>query len=558
MDEHAKLNRIRLGQIVEVLATMAEPPPQIAPWQWAEEKRFLPPDSAEPGKMLSVRAPWTRDITEAVIDPNYTEIISVQGSQTSKTDGVLLNTLGWQADYRRKPMLYYAPTESNASAISMRVQAMIRSVPSLWAALDKRRQSFDQFFIYGVRIGLGWAGSKTQVASHPAELVLFDELSRIKDIPGEGNPWQLTKVRSSTFSATRKQVGASSPTLGLIEDEKHPETGLIHWKYSDKSKVLDLSWQLWQEGTRGEYMLPCPECGTYFAPKAKLLYLPDEWTPMQAFDGVRLMCPHCASLIEPYHQYRMIDQGLMVCPGQWVENGKVVGDKPRTPIASFHVNGLCSHWVEWKRRAFELVRTRKTGDQGRIQSVINTEFGECYWIQGNAPMWEAVAEQRKHSSYVLGQIPEPVQAITAGVDVQGNRLVVVVVGWSVCNEELEGWVIEYEEIFDDTSDGDVWEILHANYLQRDFDGFYIAETGIDSGFNPSAKRNTASNTNRNIIYEFCRDQYKVVPTKGSNRQMAKPYHNTPVGHGSSRQKYAAGAYAVHGLFQKRFVCAFRA
>lgn len=526
-----RASRSGLLAIVGRLLLMAEPPPLIAPWKWAEDKRLLPSYNAEPGKMLSERAPWTRDITEAVINPIYSEIISVQGSQTSKTDGVLINTLGWQADYRRKPMLYYCPTESNAYAISMRIQAMIHSVPSLYAALDKRRMSFDQYFIYGVRIGLGWAGSATQVSSHPAEIVLFDELDRIKDIPGEGNAWQLTKVRSSTFTS-RTQVGTSSPTLGLIEDEKHPETGLIHWKYnSDKTMVLSLSWQLWQEGTRGEFMLPCPSCNTYFAPKAKLLYLPEDFTPMQAFDEVQLICPHCGSLIEPTHQHRMIDKGLMICPGQWVENGKVMGEKPRTPIASFHVNGLCSRWVDWRKRAFELVRTRKTGDEGRIQSVINTEFGECYWTQGRAPMWEEIAQYRKGANYVLGEVPPYVQALTAGVDVQANRLVVVVMGWSYSDGELEGWLIEYEEIFGNTSEYEVWDSFAENYLQRDFNGFYITETGVDSGFNPSARKKSeavASGANRNIIYEFCREQYRVVPTKGANKQMAKPYHSTPI------------------------------
>jgi len=510
--------------------------------------------------MRANRAPWTIHITEAVINPKYKEVISVQGSQTSKTDGVLLNTIGWQMHYRHKPAIYYAPTEDNAASISMRMERMFQSVPELWEAIDHRRKSKFEMTVYGIDLKLGWGGSKTKVASYPAELVCFDELDRIEDIPGEGNPWQLTKIRRATYP-NKKQLGASSPTLGMVEEFTHPETGLIHWRVQDdKLKLKSLSWQLWQEGTRGEFMLPCPHCGEYFAPKMKLIWFNQTGTPAQAAKEMHLRCPHCDSLIGQEHQDRMIDRGQVVCPGQTVENGELKGEPPDSSVASFHVHGLCSRWVTWAERTFEYVRLLHLGDEGRLQSYINTEMGECYWPKGEAPEWQTVMELSVGSGYRLRQVPAPVQRINVCVDVQKNRLVCTMGGWSKRRDQLEFWLLDYTELYGNTAEQEVWDALREAYLLYGIgDGNWTAyEMAIDSGYNPSKAGERASNVNRNIIYDFCLDNAKAVPTKGASRQLARPFRRTTVEYtrrGSRLKKNGLGLYELDTDFFKREVYA---
>ena len=507
------------------MSRLASPPPQIAPWEWAEKHRILPKDSAEPGPMRATRTPWVKPITEAIINPFVREVITVQGSQTSKTDGVLLSTIGLHAHYYGSPMMLFAPTEDAISRISIRLHRMFESVPEIWDAVDKRNKSKYLFVVNSVPIILGWGGSASQVASQPAKIVLFDELDRLKDIPGEGNAWQLTKARKSTY-IDGKHIGASSPTLGLVDDYRHSETGLIHWQVADPKKIISLSWQLWQEGTKGEFMLPCPHCGQYFAPKSKLLYFPSVDSPDIVQKQARLICPHCSAEIHPNHQYSMISKGLMICPGQWVENGQIMGEIPTNPIASFHVNGLCSPWLNWSERALQLWRVVKSGNKGRIQVALNTEFGELYGEQGESPPWESIAEQRHESNYEMGEIPEPVQVLTAGVDVQRDRLVVVVMGWAVNDGQLEGYVVQYEELLGKTHYDDVWDMLQASYFDSDINGMFIREIGVDSGFNPSSL--DRDRPNRNIIYDYCRRKPRAVATKGASRVMDKPFSASKV------------------------------
>lgn len=459
----------------------------------------------------------------------YREVISVQGSQTSKTDGLLLNTLGWKMDTDPKPVLFFSPTERNAKAISHRISQMIKSVPRLAASLDEQRDNLFEKFFNGARFGMGWGGSKTEVASHPAALVLYDELGDVSDIPGQGNPYQLTKVRGATFPDFT-QVGCGSPAGGQIEDEVNQKTYLIHWAWSDN--VSSLIWQLWQEGTRHEFMLECPDCHTYFAPKSKLLWWPEKAKNNEIETKTCLRCPHCSVLIEQKHQHKMIRNGKPIAPGQLVKNGEIIGEPPATKIYSMHVNGLCSIWVKWGQRAVEYARVLASKNNGRIQAAMNTEFGECYFQEETLLDWEGLQKYRE--KWKMGDVPAEVKVLTCFVDVQENRLVLTICGWAHDDDMLECYVILHQEIHGMTAHPQVWQDLE-NVLKGQFGAqkMTIRETGIDSGYNPSRSKSAKLSSidagiNRNVIYEFARKHQRVTLTKGSSRPLTRPYTRTIV------------------------------
>lgn len=486
--------------------------------------------------MRSERAPWTREITEAIMSTRYREIVCIMGSQTSKTDGVQLNTIGWQLHYRHKPILFYAPTEKNAKAISARCQKMITLIPELYAGLDLAHDNVFEKFVFGTRLGFGWAGSKTEVASHPAEVVLADEIDRYEEIPGEGSAWQLMKVRISTYPSG-KQVGTTSPTVGVFTEYQHPVTGLFHIDLRaderDKSSTegLSLSGQLFIRGTRQEFMVPCPHCHLFFALKSRLLWWPLDADPDEIEKQSTIVCPHCAKHIPQHFQNSLVDQGRMIAPGQTVVDGQVVGDVPRNRIASYHVNGLNSRWKTWGERALALANALKSNNKGMIRATLNTEFGEWYAEDVDEVIdWQPLAEKRR-AGWHMGTVPEGVEMLTAFFDVQLTRLIYVVCGWSEREGELETHLIDCGQIEGNTFYSSVWIQLDA-FLRKEFDGRKIRIAGIDSGFNPSKSkvaRNTQKLNNevyqpRNIIYDFVRkNPFRIVMTKGTSHAMLRPY-----------------------------------
>jgi phage terminase large subunit GpA-like protein len=431
------------------------------------------------------------------------------GAQMGKTAG-LLNVIGQRLDDDPAPIIYVGPTRNNIeSVIEPKIMDMIRSAPGLWSKLLKGKRSTKiHKRIAGVSLRLAWAGSPTELASDSAAIVLVDEIDRMEDsVKGEGNIFELAEARTSTYP-DGKTIGTSTPTIGNIESYIHPVTGLEHWGISDS--LQSPIWRLWQEGTRFEWSWPCPYCEDYFIPRFKYLWWPEDSTPEQAKRDAKLKCPHCQGLISDEHKSLMNKRGVYVAPGQSVtKEGNVVGeaDTANSETASFWASGICnfSSKKSFGFLARKFLSAVRSYEPERIQGVINTDFGELFRVGGDAPLWTAVAERKK--GYRQGEMPEGVRLLTAGVDVQKDRLVYVVRGWGI---RYESWLIEHGELFGETEKPEVWSDLQ-NIINSSWNGKSIIRMTVDSGYQ----------TDR--VYQFCRDNRALaLPTKGRD-SLDKPF-----------------------------------
>lgn len=480
---------------------------------WADANRILPPGSAEPGQWRSVRTPYMIPVSEACRDPKYRRVIVVMGSQMGKTAG-LLNVIGQRLDDDPAPIIYVAPTKNNIdNVIEPKLMELFKSVPSLWAKLSKgKSMSKTHKRIAGVSLRLAWAGSPTELASDHAVLVLVDEVDRMTDnVKSEGHVFELAEARTSTY-VDGKAIGTSTPTLGTVETFIHPQTGIEHWTVSDliESKI----WRLWQEGSRHEWAWQCPHCQQYFIPRLKYLTWPKDATPEQARKQARLVCPKCGGLIEDSQKLALNATGKFIGPGQFVnEDGEIEGiADTQNDTASFWVSGICSFSP---KKSFGFLAQKwlcavNSQEPERIQSVLNTDFGELFSQGGEAPKWTEVADRKQ--AYPQGQVPQGVNLLTAGVDVQKNRLVYVIRGWG---KAYESWLIEQGELWGDTDKPFVWQQL-SELIQRSIADRPLSKVAIDTGYQTL------------MVYQFCR-QHPVLTlaTKGHDR-LDKPFYRSTV------------------------------
>ena len=424
----------------------------------------------------------------------------------AKTDGVLLNLIGQRIDDDPVPILYIGPTKSNIEkVIEPRLMKMFRSALSLWGKLAKGKKSSKTYKnIAGVSVRFAWAGSATELASEPAGLVLVDERDRMSDdVGGEGDPVELGDARHSTYPDGLTVV-TSTPTDGTVEAKLDPETGLEHWEVSDD--VKSASWKIWQESTRHEWAWPCPECNEYFIARFKLLTWPEGCTPKRALKEAKIACPHCGCLIGEESKSEMNAKGVPVAPGQKVlPDGTVQGDDPDADTYGLWVSGLCSPWRSFGQRASAFLKAVRSGEPTRIQTVINTGFGELFRVAGDAPEWEQVALHKL--PYTSEEVPDGIEFIVMGVDVQQDRLVYGVRGFN--REGFESWRLDAGELWGDTNKQDVWDEL-SEFSDQDYNGFVIERCFVDSGYRADR------------VYDFCRKHKGwAFPTKGHD-QAEKP------------------------------------
>ena len=490
---------LAFGGLVEALRSAAgalRPPPRRHAGEWADAHRILPQGTAEPGQWRTSRVPYSVPIYEAVEDPAYRRIVIVMGAQMSKTE-LLLNVLGKRFhDGPYYPALYVGPTQKAVHSMSRdRVQSMIESTPELYARLRKGQDDkvFEKW-IGGIRLGFAWAGSPTELASHPAGLVVVDERDRMgADVGDEGDPVGLAAARIDTY-AQGKLIVCSTPTV------------------EGASPI----WALYETSTMGKWAWPCVHCERYFVPHLALFHYPKSSDPTEVREGARLVCPHCGAELEERHRYACNDVGRYV-PFGLDEKGEHVPRETwsNTSVAGFWVSGLCSPWKRWGDLAEQLSLAYRTRDNETLQTLVNTGLGEVWKLRGQAPEWEAVMTRRR--PLARGAVPPWVQLVTMGCDVQRDGIYFVIRGWGF---NRRSHLIDHGFLFGDTDYDDVWQ-LWLKVLNRPHGrGYLVHVCFIDSGFNPKRDQHKRP---EHKVYTWCRRTAgRAFPTKGHDRSDDKP------------------------------------
>jgi phage terminase large subunit GpA-like protein len=479
-------------------------------------------------------------IGQAVASSFYKTVVAVMGSQMGKTE-MVLNIVGHRVDDDPVPILYIAPTKSFVENVfDPRYKAMVRSCESLQVKRGPgAKEKTTQKEIAGVKVRFAWAGSATELAGDPACLVFVDERDRMADsTEGEGDPVELANARHTTYPDGQTIV-VSTPTMGTVETEIDPDTGLEFWGRGDE--VQSATWRLFQEGTCFHWAVPCPHCEDYFIPRFKYLEWPEGSTPAEVKECVKMVCPVCGVLIDQHYKDEMNARGRYVAPGQTITaDGEVHGEPPPSDTASFWVSGLMSAWRTWGDRAQAFLRAIRSGDPDRIQAVINTGFGELYTLKGEAPEIEVVKALRQ--PYQSGALPtEKALRIFLTVDVQKNGLYYTVRAWG---PNLESWLIEFGFLAGPTDGDIVWQDL-AEFKDEHYGGLPIDRCFIDSGYRTQ------------FVYTFCRSHKTwAFPTKGRDTIDATPLQKSKLDIAKNTGRRLAGGlmiYHVNTDYFKRWV-----
>lgn len=429
------------------------------------------------------------------------EVVMMFASQLGKTE-VGINLVGYTIDYDPGPMLAVQPTVQTAKRFSkQRLSSLISSTDRVSDKLGGNRSRasqntlFEKEFPGGMMI-IGGANSAASLASMPIETVILDEVDRFPDdVDDEGDPIDLAEKRASNFPHS-KILKVSTPTVdgaSKIEDA---------YEASDM-RVLEL---------------PCPHCGVY----QELI-----WDQLKFPDGpesAHYLCEHCDESIEEHQKRWMLDRH------QWTPTNP---DAPKGRVG-FTMNALCAPlgWVSWVKLAQEWVEAQDNPFKLRV--FINTRLAQTWEIRGEQPDWEKVYLRKE--SYEQGVVPEGAVILTAGVDVQKDRLELEVVGWG---PGLESWSVDYEVIHGDTSSDGVWEelddLIHRNWSHESGGKLDISRVFIDSGYRAQK------------VYSFCRDYHwlEVTPIKGRQSQPMPISRPTDVEKTSTGKRVKSGVKLVH-------------
>lgn len=197
--------------LARCVATL-KPPPELTLSQWADRYRMLSAESsAEPGRWHTDKAPYQREIMDAIGDAHIRRVVIMCAAQLGKTE-LLLNILGYFMAYAPAPILVMQPTLDMGQTFSKdRLAPMIRDTPVLRGLVDVKSRYAGNTILKknfpGGHITIVGANSATGLASRPIKVLLADEVDRYPGSAGtEGDPLSLAQKRQTTFWDTPRYL----------------------------------------------------------------------------------------------------------------------------------------------------------------------------------------------------------------------------------------------------------------------------------------------------------------------------------------------------------------
>ena len=148
----------------------------------------------------------------------------------------------------------------------------------------------------------------------------------------------------------------------------------------------------------------------------------------------------------------------------------------------FHINRFYSPWKGWIDLCLDYESSKD--DHQKLQVFWNATLGLPFErVAGEKLDWQRLRDRGSQSTYQQGFILNGGLILTAGVDVQADRLEVAIWAWG---RGEEAWVIRYEKILGDPLKSDVWEQLaHVTsqpYPNQSGAELRVRATCIDSGY----------------------------------------------------------------------------
>lgn len=434
------------------------PDPTLTVSEWADRYRLLSSRaSAEAGRYRTDRTPYMRGVMDA-LSPGHParRVVFMKAAQVGATEAGN-NWLGYCVHQAPGPFLAVQPTTDLAKRLSQqRIEPLIDESPELRVLIlpARSRESGNTVLskrFAGGQLVLTGANSAVGLRSMPARYVFLDEVDAYEgDVEGEGDPVALAIARSRTFGHRAKAFLVSTPTIkGLSRIEREYEV-------SDRQR----------------FFVPCPHCG-------HMQWLRFERLRWEADDpdGAAYWCEACEQPIDEQHKTAML------AAGEWRPTAEAVD--PHT--VGFHISALYSPvgWRSWAALARDRIAAK--GDDAALKTFMNTDLGETWQERGEAPDWQRLYDRREE--WPVGTVPAGGLVLTAGADIQHDRIEVDVWAWG---RRLESWLVDHIVLEGDTSREEVWTaltgLLSRTWRHEGGARMTLSRIAVDSGDG----RNTAA------------------------------------------------------------------
>lgn len=419
-------------------AAQLVPPPDMLPSVWAEQNIRIPVGNAIPGPINFANAPYQRGMVDVVKEPGIRRVDYMTGAQLGKTT-VQQCITGYFIAHEPRSQIFVQPSQGDVQTfLETKLRPMLDANPAISRKMAKQRGrdgvNNSRIISYiGGWLMFSWAGSPKTLRGRSAPITQADEVDGMATTE-EGDPVELLAQRAATFGDMAISTRSSTPT---VKGASRIEAGFL-------------------QGDQRRFYVACPDCGE--AQHLKWSQITWDGRQSTGFDdadrdvaeGVEhlpetaaYVCEHCGSCWDDGQRLAAI-RGAEAAGHGWK------AAKPFKGHASFHA----PEWLSTFRRLRDIVQSYldklRIGD---LQSFMNVSAAETFEESGEQADPDSLLAR---AETYAAPVPKGALALTAGVDMQQDRLEVEIVGWG---QGEESWSVEYLTLWGDPDAGDVWDEL---------------------------------------------------------------------------------------------------
>jgi phage terminase large subunit GpA-like protein len=212
------------------------------------------------------------------------------------------------------------------------------------------------------------------------------------------------------------------------------------------------------------YECPCPHCGDFH----EIAWKDIRWEPDRP-ETAAWVCPSCGVVTEEP------GKAAMVQAGRWRST--------RPEVEGHHgyrINALVSllRNAAWPRLAAEFVEAKRSFTT--LKAFTTTLLAEPWRSDGEEV--DPATLTSRHRPHDLENLPEDTVAVTAGCDLQGDRIETTIVAWnSDGHARVLAHVIVWGSPLDDVTWQELDNLLRGHWIHREGGIIRIAAAVIDSG-----------------------------------------------------------------------------
>jgi phage terminase large subunit GpA-like protein len=461
-----ELHEVALGDLMTSLGSSWLPPPTTPLDKWMDENFVLVPESSTLPNTQWQTIPYQKGIARSFSDPAVSKVTVHKSARIGYTK-LLVGYLGYRIALDPCSMMVVQPSLEDAEGFSSEeFTPMCRDVESIGNKMRTIDKVGKKLFLGGA-ITIGGAHSGRLFRRLTVDIAALDEVDGYPpSAGGEGDQIELANKRLYTSSFPKLIIGSSPKLKGASR--------------------IDDSWEL---SDQRDYLVPCPYCK---------LYQRLQWGGRDYDYGIKwpagkpkdayYLCEGCHEKI-PYGKQRWMVRTALKNPD--AEFGWVAKYPERKSHHGHRIWAAYSPFPQatWASIAEEFLRDKD--DPMKLQVFVNTTLGQSWEDSYETVNQEGITARCERYTLIPGTtekdphyyVPRNVIVMTAGVDVQMNRLEVQIIGHGLDDETwmLRNVVLDGDPTGDAVWD-DLWDFLNRPLKLERGGEDYVRSWCIDSGY----------------------------------------------------------------------------